>query len=89
MSTKTKRKPAPITKKITMIPVTRDIPPPAPIEHNAYPMLEVEESFFVANKVHNQLAGVLKNRKNKLGQTHICRSRIENGVKGLRVWRIA
>lgn len=66
---------------------TNKVPLPPPTNRNRYPMLKVGESFFAKGKEHNDLAGVIANRRRRHEQKHVCRIVKENGVRGLRVWR--
>lgn len=64
-----------------------DIPIPGRFHRNQYPIheLEVGQSFFAAGRSVSDFGGYkarVKPRK------FLCRTVTENGVKGVRVWRI-
>lgn len=77
---------------LTLVPVDHGIPVPPPHSpyQRKYPLnlLAVGDSFFVAGKTRQQMASPIRYA------TCACRKFtshrvIENGVRGLRVWRIA
>lgn len=76
-----------MTTTKSKIKVRKNVPLPPPSGRNEYPMLEVGQSFFAPGKQHNDLAGVIANRKRKYKQKHVCRIVTEKGVRGLCVWR--
>jgi hypothetical protein len=50
--------------------------------------MEIGDSFFVPNKAINIFAGQACNRAKRHGGKYTCRSVVENGVAGTRVWRV-
>ena len=50
--------------------------------------LEVGDSFFVEGKEPAQVSGSKKHFSAKLGHRYICRTVTEDGVKGVRLWRV-
>jgi hypothetical protein len=70
-----------------MFKISKDIPAPSRRRFHLYPFqtLEVGESFFVPNG-YIQLAGSANTRY--APKRFTARTRTEEGVKGIRVWRI-
>ena len=69
------------------IKVEKGIPIPPTSNRGKYPWLQMEvgDSFFAPGRKTSQI-GSCYNRI--VGKTFRSRTRIENGVKGVRVWRI-
>ena len=65
-----------------MIEIDKDVPMPSPYP---YRKLEVGDSFFVADKTTNGMAGAANERLTPKRFT--ARTVTEGGVKGVRVWR--
>ena len=75
-----------------MIAVDHDVPVPigdgiGRIPKYPWASMAVGDSFFVPGKGANDLLGAARPRK-LLGEKHTCRTLTENGVKGVRVWRV-
>lgn len=71
-----------------MIKIDKGIPAPASGRHLKYPfaMMEIGDSFFVPTTTSsNILVCAYKHRPKRF----TTRSVVENGVRGIRVWRIA
>lgn len=60
---------------------------PIPTGNGPYPLkdMEIGDSFFVPNKSHNSISGYTSSHRPKKFTVMKCE---ENGIKGLRVWRI-
>ena len=64
--------------------------------NKALSSLEVKQSVFVKNATTNstypksmfRISNVVREVEKKLGVVLICETRLEQGVKGLRVWRV-
>ena len=75
-----------------MIEIQSNLPVPArqgrPVK---YPLdkMQVGDSFFVATSVRSALSGSINRCRKKVGYRFTVRIVEENGVKGLRIWRIA
>ena len=56
-----------------------------------YPLnlLAVGNSFFVSDVKHNYVRNAAHIAGKRSGKKFICKKQIENGVEGIRVWRIA
>ena len=62
---------------------------PIPVYNNAYPWnsMGVGDSFFVAGKKPSGMSGVKRYQTDRYGFKYTCRTVMEGGVKGTRVWR--
>lgn len=74
------------------IKIEKGVPIPAPSRReyvSKYPWrrLEVGDSFFAADKLISSMG--IDNMRKKSGFNFTARTVTENGVKGVRVWRIA
>jgi hypothetical protein len=67
------------------------VPPLTQGRRMKYPFrqMEVGDSFFVPGvKTSSGFSGCLHGVRKSTGWTFTCRSRVEDGVQGVRVWRI-
>lgn len=79
--------------------VEKDVPlPPSDIGKKKYPWqkMNIGDSFFIAvadgdeiTRVRGLLNGGLQFRRRRYGERHATRSVVENGIRGVRVWRTA
>lgn len=54
-----------------------------------YRDLRIGQSFFVPDATHQLISGSMHPAKKRLGRKFTARTVTENGVKGVRVWRVA
>ena len=61
-----------------------------PLPNGRYPFadLDVGESFFVPNANANSVSSTASRLGKALGAAFVCRRVKENGVPGMRVWRV-
>lgn len=74
------------------VTIEKGVPLPAPAgARNKYPWrtMEVGDSFFVANISTGGFGGTLAGAAARSGHRFTQRTVTENGVRGVRVWRIA
>jgi len=50
--------------------------------------MEVGDSFFIHGGKQESITSIMRHWREKLGHKYTTRSVVENGVKGVRVWRI-
>jgi hypothetical protein len=75
-----------------MIEIQNNLPiPPRRGRPVKYPLdlMQVGDSFFVATQVRSTLSNSINRCRKKLGSSFTVRTVEENGVRGLRVWRVA
>ena len=68
------------------------LPPPSRSPgHGIYPfpLMNVGDSFFVAGKTEKQIGASIRNHKARTGRSFATRRVFVDGIKGVRVWRIA
>lgn len=77
--------------EVTEIKIDNNIPIPLVRGKSKYPFakLEIGESFFVPEKSTNFLGAIRAKFARILSRKFIIRSVTENGVKGIRVWRVS
>lgn len=71
--------------------IDKYIPIPAADKGSRYPwreLLEVGDSFFVA-EIYHRVASAALQQRNRTGREYRCRVEEKDGVKGVRVWRLS
>ena len=70
--------------------IDKDVPVPDKIKKYKYPLREMEigDSFFIPARVPSQMSSYISVSKSATGFEYTSRSVIEDGIKGVRVWRV-